>query len=150
VGAFFIQGKLPGRVWSQPGGATGAVGVVPGDLLGEQEVGGREIGDGGGAEQGDEAVLKSAKAALDFALGLRVRGDAVGDAQAEQRALELRTHIIRAGVRHGTEERKTVGVIGARGTVGGDGDARAGEVGPGRLVGHEGAGDDLARVIIDG
>ncbi len=65
-------------------------GVVPRALLGEQSVGGLEVGDVGGAEQGDEAVLKRAEAALAFAFGLRVGRDAVAEAEAEQRALELR------------------------------------------------------------
>ena len=94
----------------EAGGAAGAVGVVLGDLLGEQGIGGLEVGDGRGAEQGDEAILESAEAALDFALGLRVRGDAVGDAPAEQGALELGADIVGAGVRGGAEEGEAVGV----------------------------------------
>ena len=70
-----------------------------GDLLGEEGAGRIEVGDGRGTEQGDEAVLEGAEATFDFPLGLRVRGDAVGDAQAEQGALELGAHIVGAGVR---------------------------------------------------
>ena len=105
-----VESELPGRVGDEAGGA---VGVVPCDLLGEEGVGGFEVGDGRGTQQGDEAVLESAEATFDFlarpptslfpssssALGLRVRGDAVGDAQAEQGALELGAHIVGAGVR---------------------------------------------------
>ena len=150
LGAVLVEGELPGMVGDEAGGAAGAVGVVPGDLLGKEGVGGLEIGDGRGTQQGDEAVLESAKAAFDFALGLRVRGDAVGDAQAEQRALELGTHIIGAGVGSGTEEGKTIGVIGARGAVGGDGRAGGAEVSPSRLARDEGAGDDFTGVIVEG
>ena len=83
LGAGFIKGELPGFVGAEAGGAAGFVGVVPGDLFGEEGVGGLEVGDAGGAQERDEAVLKCAKAAFDFASGLWVRGDAVGDAQTE-------------------------------------------------------------------
>jgi len=99
LGSLFIEGELPGVVGDEAGGAAGTVGVVPGDLLGEEGVGGREVGDGRGTEQRDEAVLEGAKAAFDFPLGLRVRGDAVGDAQAEQGALKLGADIVGAGAR---------------------------------------------------
>ena len=158
-GAIFIEGERPGLVGDEAGGAAGFVGVVPGDLLGEQGVGGGEGGAAGGAQERDEAVLKRAETAFDFALGLRVRGDAVGDAEAEplgpepaegQRALELRAHIVRAGVRRGAEKGKAIGGVGARGTVGGDGRARAEEVRPGRLARLEGTGDDFARMVVEG
>ena len=149
LGAVFLEGDLPGLVGDEAGGAAGFVGVVPGDLLGEQGVGGGEVGDAGGAQERDEAVLKSAEAPFDFAFRLRVWGDAVGDAQAEQRALELRAHIIWAGVGRGAEEGKTVGVVGAWGAVSGDGRARAAEVRPGRFARLEGTGDDFARVVVE-
>ena len=150
AGAAFIEGELPGRVWDQPGGAAGAVGVVPGDLLGEQGVGGIEVTDACGAQQAHQAVLESAKAAFDFALGLRIGRDAVGNAQAEQRALELGADIVGAGVWRGAEEREAVGVVGARGAVSGDGGACATEVRPSRLVRDEATGDDFARVVVEG
>ena len=53
-------------------------------------------------------------------------------------------------MRGGAKEREAVGVVGARGAVGGDGGARAGEVRPGRFAGHEAAGNDLAGVVIKG
>ncbi len=149
LGAVLIEGDLPGLVGDEAGGAAGFVGIVPGDLLGEQGVGGSEIGDAGGAQERDEAVLKRAEATFDFAFCLRVRGDAVGDAQAEQRALELRTHIVGAGVGRGTEKGKTIGVVGARGAVGGDGRARAAEVRPGRFARLEATGDDFAGVVVE-
>jgi len=127
-----VEGDLPGVIRSEAGGAADVVGVVPGDLFGEQEVGGGKVGDVCGAEQGDEAVLEGAEAALDLALGLRVRGDAVGDAQAEQRPMELGAHVVGAGVGRGPEEGEAVGVVGARCAVGGEGGARGFEVRPGR------------------
>ena len=150
LGAVLVEGELPGMVGDEAGGAAGAVGVVPGDLLGEEGVGGIEVGEGRGAEQGDEAVLESAEAALDFSLGLRVRGDAVGDAQAEQGALKLGADIVGAGVRGGTEEGEAVGGVGARGAVSGDGRAGRAEVSPGRLARDKGAADDFAGVIVEG
>lgn len=119
LGALLLEGELPGVVRGEAGGAAGVMGIVPGDLDGEQGVGGREVGDALGAQQGAEAVLESAEATLDLAFCLRVRGDAVGDAEAEERALELGADIIGAGVRGGAEEGKAVGVIGARSAVGG-------------------------------
>ena len=117
---------------------------------GEQGVGGREVTDGCGAQQAHQAVLESAKAAFDFALGLRIGRDAVGNAQAEQRALELGADIVGAGVWRGAEEREAVGVVGARGAVSGDGGACATEVRPSRLVRDEATGDDFARVVVEG
>ena len=64
LGALFIEGELPGMVGDEAGGAAGAVGVVPGDLLGKEGVGGLEIGDGRGAQQGDEAVLEGARRSI--------------------------------------------------------------------------------------
>ena len=48
---------------------------------------GGEVGDGSGAQQGDEAVLEGAEAALNLAFCLGVRGDAVGDARPSHSAL---------------------------------------------------------------
>ena len=149
-GAVFLEGDLPGVVGGEAGGAAAVVGIVPGDLLGEEGVGGGEVGDGGGAQEGDEAVLEGAEAALDLAFGLRIGGDTVGDAQAEQRPLELRADIVGTGVRSGPEEGEAVGVIGARSAVGGDGGAGCTKVRPGGFVRDEGAGDDFAGMIVEG
>ena len=106
LGAFFIQSELPGPVGDEAGGTAGAVGVVPGDLLGEEGVGRIEIGAADGAAPRRRTLcretrrfLEGAEAALDFPLGQRVRGDAVGDAQTEQGAREL-----------GAEARRSSGV----------------------------------------
>ena len=48
--ALLLESELPGRVGDEAGGAAGAMGVVPGDLLGEEGVGGLKIGDGRGAQ----------------------------------------------------------------------------------------------------
>ena len=76
LGALFIEGGLPGGVRAEAGGAAAVGRIVPGDLLGEQGVGRLEINNGGGAQQRDEAVLESAEAALDLALGLRASSSA--------------------------------------------------------------------------
>ena len=150
LGAVFIDGELPGVVRGEAGGAAAMAGIVPGDLLGEEGVGGGEVGDGGGAQEGDEAVLEGAETALDLAFGLGIGGDAVGDAEAEEGALELGADIIGAGVRGGPEEGEAVGVVGARSAVGGDGRAGGAEVRPGGFVRDEGAGDDFAGMIVEG
>ena len=97
LGAIFIEGELPGRVGAEAGGAAALAGIVPGDLLGEEGIGGLEVGDGCGAQQGDEAVLEGAEAALDLAFGLGVGGVAVGEAEAEEGALDLGADIVGAG-----------------------------------------------------
>lgn len=102
LGAFLIECGLPRGVRAEAGGAAAVVRVVPHDLFCEQGVGGFEISNDSGAQHRDGAVLESAEAALDLALGLRVGRDAVGDAQAQERALELgvpHTMLIKRAVR---------------------------------------------------
>ena len=61
-------------------------------------------------QKGDDALLEGAKAAFDFAFGLRAGGDQMGDAQGGKGALELGAGI--AVIGHGVmaEEAQAVGV----------------------------------------
>ena len=98
------RAELPGVVGRQAGGAADVACVVPGDGLGAQCAGRREVGEVLRAQQGDGAVLEDAAAALDLAFCPRVRGGAVGGAPAEQGALELGADTVGTGVWGGAEE----------------------------------------------
>ena len=89
VVALFLQGQFPGGVGGQAGGAADVVLVVPVDLRAEQWVGLFVVGNFFVGQQTDEAFLEGVEAALDFAFGLGVGGDAVGGAQGREGALEL-------------------------------------------------------------
>lgn len=102
------------------------------------------------SEQGDQAALEGAEAALDLALGLGRRSHEMCDTQGAERPLELATRI--AAVARGTraEEAQGVGIDGL-----GEPDVlksfpEVGEVGPGGVSGHEAPGDVEAGMVIDG
>lgn len=150
AGAFFGEGFGPGGVGRQAGGAADVVLVVPVQLVLEQLIGRWEIGDAFIGQEGDEPFLKGVEAAFDFALGLGVGGDAVGDAQGGEGALELGMGVEAVGGGAMAEERQAVGVEGGGQTVGFEGAAQVAEVTPGGVAGDEGGGDDFAGVIVGG
>ena len=61
-------------------------------------------------QKGDDAFLEGAKAALDFAFGLRARGDQMGDAQGGEGALELGAGIPAIGRGFMAEQGRAIGV----------------------------------------
>lgn len=124
--------------------------VVPGDLCLEQEVGVLVVGDFFVSQEADEPFLKGVEAALDFAFGLGVWGDAVGDAQRGEGALELGMGVESVGRSAMAKERQAIGVEAGWRTVRFDGRAQVREMVPGGVAAHEGAGDDFAGMIIEG
>ena len=148
--AFFLEGFVPGLIGGQAGGAADMFMVVPMDLELEELVGSGVMGDAFVREEGDQTFLEGVEAAFDFAFGGSVWGDAMGDAQGSEGALELGVGIEAVGWGAVAEEGQTVGVKGGRRAVLFEGRAQVGEVTPGGIAGHEGAGDDFAGVIVGG
>lgn len=81
-----------------------------GDLAVQDDLGGGIIRDVFVSQERHQAQLQGAKAAFDFAFGLRTGGDQMGHPQGGEGALELRTRIPVIG--HGimTKEAQAVGV----------------------------------------
>jgi hypothetical protein len=150
AGAFFLEGFIPSLVGGQAGGAADMVVVVPVDLGLEQLVGLGVVLDALVGQEGDQTSLEGAEAALDLAFGLGVGGDAVGHAQGGEGALELGMGVEAIGWAAMAEEGQAVGVEAGWGAVGFQRGAEMGEMAPGGVAGHEGAGDDLAGVIVGG
>ena len=148
--ALFLEGFVPSVVGGQPGGAADVLLVVPVDLGLEESVGGFEIGRVLEGQKGDQAPLESVKAAFDLAFGLRVGSDAMGHAQGGEGALELRVGVEAVGGGTVAEEGQAIGVEASRRAIFFQGRAQMGEVAPGRVAGHERAGDDFAGVVIGG
>lgn len=148
VVAFFFEGQFPGGVGSQAGGAAEVVLVVPVDLDLEQRIGVFVIGDFFIGQQTDQPVLKGAKAAFDFALGRRVRSDAMGHSQRGEGALELRVGVEAVGSRDVAKEPQPIGVKASRRAVLFEDGAEMSKVGPGGVAGREGAAEDFAGVIV--
>ena len=97
-----------------------------------------------------DAVLQMGEAAFDFAFGLRVRGHAMIDAQAQESALELAAGLdLRFGA-GGAKEAQGVGVDGGGKSVALEGGTEVTEVPPSGVGRHETARDQLARVIVFG
>lgn len=122
--------------------------VVPVQLVLEELIGGLEVGDAFVGQEGDEPFLKGVEAAFDFAFGLGVGGDAVGDAQGGEGALELGVGVAPVGSGAMAEERQAVRVERDGRAVFFDGGAQMAEVTPGGVAGDEGAGDDFTGVIV--
>ena len=146
VVAFLLEGEVPGCVGRQVGSATDGMFVVPGDLGVEQDVGGRVIGDFFIGQQGDQPVLEGAEAAFDFAFGRGIRGDAVGDAQGGEGALELGVGIEPIGGGSVTKEGQAIRIEAGRWAKGFQEGAQVGKVSPSGVTGHEGAAEDFAGV----
>lgn len=143
-----MAGLVPGLIGGQPGGAAGVFLVVPDDLVLEQLIGRRIVGDAFISQEGDEAFLKGFEAAFDFPFGLSVRGDAVGDAQRGEGALELGVGVEAVGGRAVAKEGQAVGVERGWRAVLFEGPAQMAEVAPSGIAGHKGGGDDFTRVVI--
>jgi hypothetical protein len=79
-----------------------------------------------------------------------VGGDAVGDAQGGEGALELGVGVQTVGGGTMAEEGEAIGVERGGRAVVFEGGAQVGEVGPGGVAGHKGGGDDFAGVIVGG
>ena len=148
-GALLCLGFGASVVRGETGGAADGP-VLTGQLAGQQFLGGGVTGDLLEGQQGDEAVLEGAKAAFDFAFGLRAGRDQVRDAQGGEGALELRTGI--AVVARGlmAKQGQAIGVDRHRQAVQGERAAKVLEVVPGGVGGDEGGGHEFAGVVIHG
>ena len=150
LGTLFLEGHIPSGVGGQAGGAADVVLVVPGELGLEQGVGVLVVGDFFVGQEGDEAFLEGVEAALNFAFGLGVGSDAMGGAQRSEGALELGMGVEPVGGAAVTKEREAVGVEAGGRAVEFDGRAQMGEVIPGGVAAHKGAGEGFAGVIVEG
>jgi len=149
-GAFFALGFEPGGIWSGRDGADMMRGVVAGQEGGEACVGGSKGTDFFVAEDGGEAILEVAKAALDFAFGLGIWSDAMIDAQAEESALELAARLSFGLGAGRTKEAQSIGVDGGWKTKEFEGRAEVAKVVPGGVGGDQTSGDNFAGVIVLG
>jgi len=138
-----------GYVRGQPRGAADGA-VLASQFAVQQFLGGSVRGDLLVGQQGEQSVLEGAEAALDFTFGLGTGSDQVRDAQRGECALKLRARIAPIGGGLMAEQSQSIGIEGQRQTVDGEGAAEVLEVVPGGIGGHEGAGEELAGMIIDG
>lgn len=148
-GALFFLGFGAGVVRGQAGGAADGS-ILTGQLAGQQFLSGGVIGDLLEGQKGDEALLEGAKAAFDFAFGLRAGGDQMRDAQGGEGALELRTWI--AVVARGlmAKQGQAIGVDRHRSAVEGERAAKVLEVVPSGVGGDEDGGHEFAGMVIHG
>ena len=150
AGPLGVEGLVPSLIGGQARGAADMFLVVPSDLALEQLVGEGVIGNAFVGEQRDQAALKGVEAALDFAFGLRVGGDAMGHAQGGEGTLELGVSVEAVGGGAVTKEGKPVGVEGRGGAKGFERPPQVAEVAPGGGAGDKRARDDLAGVVVGG
>ena len=142
---------LDGLVGGHAGAAGDVVGVVPGDLGGEQFVGLLAGGHSLDTEEGGQAFLPKAELTLDLALGLGVPGDEVADTEATEGALELGEGVGISGLaRFVAEEAQSVGVEVVGQAVGKEDFPDVGEVGEGGFRLDEASSDDVACGVVDG
>jgi hypothetical protein len=107
--ALLRQGFGPSDIRTQTGGAADG-GILVGDLAIQHDLSGGVIAHAFIGQERHQALLQGAKAAFDFALGLRARSDQMGHAQGGEGALELGTGI--AVIGHGivAKEAQAVGI----------------------------------------
>ena len=147
--ALLRQGLVPSGVWAVARGAADG-GILVGDLAIQDDLGGGVIADLFVSQQRDQALLQSAKAAFDFAFGLRAGGDQMGHAQGGEGALELRTGIPVIG--HGIMAKKAeaIGVDDQRQAVLEKEPAKMLEMIPRRIGGDKDRAQKFSGMIIDG
>ena len=107
--ALLRQSFGPSGIGTQAGGAADG-GILVGDLTIQDDLSGGVIADVFISQERHQALLQGAKAAFDFAFGLRARSDQMGHAQGGEGALELGTGIPIIG--HGimAKEAQAVGI----------------------------------------
>jgi len=143
--AAFVLGALPGGERGHGQFAVALVGVAVEAEFGEQGVGGGDGGDGLGGAKCRETVLPVLVAALDFALGLRGRGVAEGDAVEVQRRAELGEGVWDAG----KKEAVAIDVEAQGQAVGEEGAREEVEVGEQRFGGIDLRADAPAAAIVE-
>ena len=147
--ALLQQGFGPSGIGTQAGGAADG-GILVGDLAIQDDLSGGVIADVFISQERHQARLQGAKAAFDFAFGLRARGDQMGHAQGGEGALELGTGIPIIG--HGimAKEAQAVGIDDQRQGVLAKEPAKMLEVIPSGVGGDEDRAQELAGMIIHG
>ena len=146
-GALFLLGFGAGVVGREAGGAADGA-VLPGQFGGQQFLSVGVTGDFLEGQQGDEPFLKGAKAAFNFALGLRTGSDQMRDAQGGQGALELGTGIPPLGRGVMTEQGQAIGVQRQRQAVEREAMAEVLKMVPRGVGGNKGASHEFAGMII--
>ena len=148
-GALFFLGFGASVVWGQAGGAADGA-ILTGQLAGQQFLSGGVIGDLLEGQERDDAFLEGAKAAFDFAFGLRAGRDQVRDAQGGEGTLELRTRI--AVIARGlmAKQGQAISVDRHRPAVEGEGATKVLEVVPGGVGGDKNGGQKFAGMVIHG
>ena len=148
-GALLRQGFGPSGIGTQAGGAADG-GILVGDLAIQDDLSGGVIADVFISQERHQALLQGAKAAFDFAFGLRTGGDQMGHAQGGEGALELGTGI--AVIGHGimAKEAQAVGINDQRQGVLEKEPAKMLEMIPGGVGGDKDRAQELAGMIIHG
>ena len=138
-GASVIRGETSGA-------AKGA--VLAGQFGGEQFLSVRVISDFFEGQKRNETFLEGAKAAFNFALGLRAGGDQMGDPQRGEGALEFGTGIPSLGGGIMTKQGQAIGVKRQRQAVVREAVAEVLKMVPSGVRGDKGACHEFAGVII--
>ena len=146
-GALLFLGLGAGIIGGEPGRAADGA-ILACQFAGQEFLSGGVSRDFLVSQQRDDTFLERAKAAFDFALGLRAGRDQMGDAQGGERALELGARIATLGQGLIAEQGQAVGVEGQRQAVEGKSAAEVLEVMPGGVGGDKDGGHELARVVI--
>lgn len=121
---------------------------MAGQLAGQQFLSRGVGGDFLVGQQRDDAFLEGAKAAFDFAFGLRAGRDQMRDAQRGEGALELRAGIAAIGGGLMAEQGQAIGVERDGQAVAGKSAAEVLEVVPGDVGRNKAGGQEFARVVI--
>lgn len=142
--AFFLRG-LPGTQRGHGQFAVALVGVAMAAEVGEEEVGGWDVGERVGGEERGDAVLPVLVAAFDFALGLRSGRVAKGDVVKMERGAELGEGVGDGG----EEEGMAIDVEAQREAVFKEGAREEVEVGGEIFGGIDACADAAAAAIIE-
>ena len=147
--ALLRQGFGPSGIGTQAGGAADG-GILVGDLAIQDDLRGGVIADVFISQERHQALLQGAKAAFDFAFGLRAGGDQMSYPQGGEGALELGTGI--AVIGHGimAKEAQAVGIDDQRQGVLEKEPAKMLEMIPGGVGGDKDRAQEFSRMIIHG
>ena len=147
--AMLLLSFSTGVVRGQVGGAADGA-VLAGQLAGQQFLGGGVSGDFLVGQKGEDSFLESAKAALDFTLGLRAGRDQMGDSEGGEGALELRAGIPAIGRGFMAEQGQAIGIESQGQAVAGKSAAEVLEVMPGGVGRNKDGRQEFAGVVIHG
>ncbi len=141
--ALFFLSLGTGVVRGEAGGAADGA-ILAGQFVGQQLLCGSVSGDFLIGQKRDEALLKGAKAAFDFAFGLRAGCDQMRDAQRREGTLELRAGIAAIAGGLMAEQGQAIGVESHGEAVVGKGPAEVLKMVPGSVGGDKDGGQEFA------